>query len=284
MAEKGPSLQEARLQKLKEEIALRKQQRQQKLLQQSQDDAKLSSSNQKIFLQRETTPQKTALLSPKNKTPEQKSSLKVKTPRKKSFQNDEPSEHTPAEIKKETQSESKNRKCESLQKLSESKKSPKETEKLSSTKTQTKTKKQRSSQNLLDSDSAQLPNGTENDTLELTSSPKKVKKAKKRKSSETEQSLIEADETPLRPSQKAKRMKKQSLGDADLSSNETEEVTSGTASCKSKREKRQRLSDADKMLEEFAKECPGKVSYMQQDAGGSDKGEKKMIRGWRWRR
>ena len=287
MAQKSPLSQEARLQKLKEEIALRKQQRQQKLLQQSQGDAQLWSPNQQTVVQRETTGQKTPLLSPKRKSPEQESSLKVKTPRKKSLQNDKPLELSPAETNlRETQSKSKKKKRDSLQELSESDKSQHETEKLTPATAQgkTKRKKQRTSLNLSDSDSALLPNKTKNETPEVTSSPKKVQKAKKRKLSETEQQLDEETPSP-RPSRKAKRAKKESVGDEDLpskESNETEAAALAKASSKFKEGKRRRLSDAEKMLDEFAKDCPGKVSYTQENAGSSDKGKILSVRS-RWK-
>ena len=284
MAQKSPLSQEARLQKLKEEIALRKQQRQQKLLQQSQGDAQLWSPNQQTVVQRETTGQKTPLPSPKRKSSEQESSLKVKTPRKKSLQNDKPLELSPAETNlRETQSKSKKKKRDSLQELSESDKSQHETEKLTPATAQgkTKRKKQRTSLNLSDSDSALLPNKTKNETPEVTSSPKKVKKAKKRKLSETEQQLDEETPSP-RPSRKAKRAKKESVGDEDLPSSETEAAALAKASGKFKEGKRRRLSDAEKMLDEFAKDCPGKVSYTQENAGSSDKGKILSVRS-RWK-
>lgn len=284
MAQKSPLSQEARLQKLKEEIALRKQQRQQKLLQQSQGDAQLWSPNQQTVVQRETTGQKTPLLSPKRKSPEQESLLKVKTPRKKSLQNDKPLELSPAETNlRETQSKSKKQKRDSLQELSESDKSQNETEKLTPATAQgkTKRKKQRTSLNLSDSDSALLPNKTENETPKATSSPRKVKKAKKRKLSETEQQLDEETPSP-RPSRKAKRAKKESVGDEDLPSNETEAAALAKASSKFKEGKRRRLSDAEKMLDEFAKDCPGKVSYTQENAGSFDKGKILSVRS-RWK-
>lgn len=277
MAQKSPVSQEARLQKLKEEIALRKQQRQQKLLQQSQGDAQLLSPNQQTVAQRETAGQKTLLLSPKPKSPEQESSLKLKgkTPRKKLFQNDKPLELPPAETNlRETQSKSKKQKRDSLQELSETDKSQNETEKLTPATAQgkTKRKKQRTSLNLSDSDTALLPNKTKNETPEVTSSPRKVKKAKKRKLSQTEQQLDEETPSP-RPSRKAKRAKKESVSDEDLPSNETEAAAPAKASCKFKQGKRRRLSDAGKMLDEFAKDCPGKVSYTQENAGSSNKGK-----------
>ena len=284
MAQKSPLSQEARLQKLKEEIALRKQQRQQKLLQQSQGDAQLWSPSQQTVVQRETTGQKTPLLSPKRKSPEQESSLKVKTPRKKSLQNDKPLELSPAETNlRETQSKSRRQKRDSLQELSESDKPQNETERLTPATAQgkTKRKKQRTSLNLSDSDSALLPNKTKNETPEVTSSPRKVKKAKKRKLSETEQQLDEETPSP-RPSRKAKRAKKESVNDEDLPSNETEAAASAKASYKFKEGKRRRLSDAEKMLDEFAKDCPGKVSYTQENAGSSDKGKILSVKS-RWK-